>query len=87
MSDVLGLTPDEAISQISQLQIENLIFAVALSLAVYDAILSFPKEVRYIWQRSFGTGTILYLFIRYCTILNILFALLSNLPTYKTVTR
>lgn len=56
-----------------------------LALVVYDAILSFPKEVRCIWKRGFGTGPILYLFIRYGTIFNMLLQLLLDFPTSTTV--
>ncbi|KAK7688748.1 hypothetical protein QCA50_008287 [Cerrena zonata] len=85
MSDELGLTPDEAIFEISQIQLQKFIFTVALTLAVYDTILSFPKEVKCIWQGKFGTGPILYLFIRYGTVFNMLLELLSGFPTSKTV--
>ena len=44
-----------------------------IALAVYDLILSFPAELRGIWKRQFGTGTILYLSVRYGTILSMLF--------------
>ncbi|KAK7688733.1 hypothetical protein QCA50_008272 [Cerrena zonata] len=85
MSDELGFTPDEAISVISQIQLQNFIFTVTITLAVYDTILSFPKEVKCIWQGKFGTGPILYLFIRYGTIFNMLLSLLEGFPTSKTV--
>ncbi|KAK7693026.1 hypothetical protein QCA50_002591 [Cerrena zonata] len=85
MSDELGLTPDEAIFYISQIQLLNFLLAVALTLAVYDTILSFPKEVKCIWQGKFGTGPILYLFIRYGTVLNMFLELLSGFPVSKRV--
>ena len=40
-----------------------------IALAIYDLILSFSAEQRCIWKRKVGTGTILYLSIRYGTIL------------------
>ncbi|KAK7688739.1 hypothetical protein QCA50_008278 [Cerrena zonata] len=46
MSDELGFTSDEAIFYLSQVQLENFIFTVTLTLAVHDTILSFPKEVK-----------------------------------------
>ncbi|KAK7683434.1 hypothetical protein QCA50_013265 [Cerrena zonata] len=89
MSDKLDLTPDEAIFDISQIRIENFILTVALSdyhaLAVYDTILSFPKEVRCIWQGKFGTGPVLYLLIRYGTVINTLLLLLHQFPISTTV--
>ncbi|KAK7688686.1 hypothetical protein QCA50_008224 [Cerrena zonata] len=69
MSD-LDVTLEEAITLVSQVQEERFIFLVALVLALYDTILSFPTELRCIWQRKLGTGAVLYLFIRYGTILN-----------------
>lgn len=39
------------------------------ALGVYDAVLSFSKEVRCIWQRPFSAVTILYFCIRYGAIL------------------
>ena len=43
-----------------------------IALAIYDLILSFAAEQRCIWKRKVGTGTILYLSIRYGIILNML---------------
>ena len=37
-------------------------------LVVYDALLSLSSEVTSIWNRRFGTVTVLYLIIRYMTI-------------------
>ncbi|KAK7688703.1 hypothetical protein QCA50_008241 [Cerrena zonata] len=85
MSNELGLTPDEAIFYISQIQLQNFIFTATLTLAVYDTILSFPKEVKCIWQGQFGTGPILYLFIRYGTVFNMLLELLEGFPFSSTV--
>ncbi|KAK7688761.1 hypothetical protein QCA50_008300 [Cerrena zonata] len=85
MSDELGFTPDEAIFEISQIKLHNFILTTALTLAVYDTILFFPKEVKCIWQGKFGTGPILYLFIRYGTMFNMLLSLLEGFPTSKTV--
>ena len=39
-----------------------------LVLSVYDACLSFPKELKCIWQRKLRTAGVLYLIIRYGTI-------------------
>ena len=40
-----------------------------VALAIYDLVLSFPTEIRGIWKKGFGTGAVLYLSIRYGTIL------------------
>ena len=37
-------------------------------LSVYDTCLSFPKELKCIWQRKLRTAGVLYLIIRYGTI-------------------
>ena len=37
-------------------------------LSVYDVCLSFPKELKCIWQRKLRTAGVLYLIIRYGTI-------------------
>ena len=41
-----------------------------IALGVYDLILSSPMEVRRIWKRRLGAGTILYISIRYGAILS-----------------
>ena len=40
-----------------------------IALILYDVILSFPAEHRYIWRRRFGIRTMLYLTIRYSSII------------------
>ena len=42
-------------------------------LSIYDTIISSPYELLHIWKRKYSTTTLLYLFIRYGTILNIFF--------------
>ena len=49
-----------------------------IALGTYNLILSFPKEVICIWRRGFGPGMVLYLSIRYGTILYILFQVLNT---------
>ena len=39
---------------------------------VYDFISSFPEEIKCIWKRKFGLGTVLYFSIRYGAVLNML---------------
>lgn len=65
--------------------IDSLIYNLALG--VYDALLFFPQEVRCIWNRRCGTVTILYLFIRYSTVLDMLWQVFSSFykPTTATV--
>ena len=55
----------------------NLIRMIAL--VVYDLILSFPMELKGIWKRRFGTGTILYLSIRYGQIVHMLLQVLASI--------
>lgn len=56
-----------------------------LALAVYDTILTFPREVRCIWQRKLGMGPVLYLLIRYGTVLHMLCEILSGFPTARSI--
>lgn len=39
--------------------------AVALAMYVYDYVLTFGDEVRYIWRRPFSRIKMLYLILRY----------------------
>ena len=48
------------------------------ALVTYDLILAFPTEVRCIWQRNWGTGMILYISIRYGTVLYMLLVTFST---------
>ena len=34
-------------------------------LVIYDAVLTFPKEVRCIWMRRFSGATVIYILVRY----------------------
>ena len=56
-----------------------------IALTVYDHILSFPSELRGIWKRGVGTGTVLYLSIRYGIILYIFFDTLDLIFIQKTL--
>ena len=76
----LGLTPDEikSLSEFSsQPSVRPFVFynhrhinpiLNAPVLSVYDVCLSFPKELKCIWQRKLRTAGVLYLIIRYGTI-------------------
>ncbi|KAK7688689.1 hypothetical protein QCA50_008227 [Cerrena zonata] len=79
------LTPNDVIFLISQNQLRRSMLAAALTLATYDTILTFSKEIKGIWQRKFGTGTILYLLIRYATLVDLLFQILAAFNVVKTV--
>ena len=48
-----------------------------LALAVYDFLFSFPGELKYIWNRKFGTGTALYVSIRYGALIHMLLAVIG----------
>lgn len=55
-----------------------------IALGTYDLILSFPMEVKCVWKRKvFGTGTILYILIRYTTIIRMLLEALSGFAILK----
>ncbi|KAI0070353.1 hypothetical protein K474DRAFT_1670164 [Panus rudis PR-1116 ss-1] len=42
----------------------------SVALVAYDTVLTFPQEVRCIWQRKWTGATLLYATIRYVTLLN-----------------
>ena len=48
-----------------------------LAVTTYDLSLSFSEEVRCIWKGKFGIGTILYLSIRYVSIMLVLLEILA----------
>ena len=56
-----------------------------LAVIVYDTVLSFPQEIKCIWGRKPGAGTILYLFIRYGTIIDMTFKIFTWAYVPKTV--
>ena len=51
----------------------------------YDAVLSFSQEVKCIWKRKAGVVTILYLFVRYGTIVDIVFQIIGVFYSAKTL--
>ena len=51
----------------------------------YDTLLSFQQEIKCIWGRKPGVGTILYLFVRYGMIINMSFQIFSGTYIFKTV--
>jgi len=49
-------------------------------LLYYDWLLTFPKEVRYIWGARFSLSTVFYVFCRYALVANLLYLLeISNI--------
>ena len=55
-----------------------------IALSTYDLILTFPTEVKCVWKRKvFGMGTMLYIAIRYTTILRMLLEGLSGFAILK----
>ena len=40
-----------------------------IAVAGYDLILSFPTEITWVWKRKLAAGMVLYLSLRYCTII------------------
>ena len=52
---------------------------------VYDALLSFQQEIKCIWGRKPGTVTILYLFVRYGMIIDIVVLIFGGTYVPKTV--
>ncbi|KIJ46455.1 hypothetical protein M422DRAFT_250047 [Sphaerobolus stellatus SS14] len=57
----------------------------ALTLLVYDTLLTFPSELKFVWKGKLKLGTILYLFTRYSAILDITVVGIGSslLSTYK----
>ena len=56
-----------------------------LAVIVYDTVLSFPQEIKCIWGRKPGAGTILYLFVRYGTIIDMILEIFNGIYVPKTV--
>ena len=54
-------------------------------MVVYDAVLSLSQEIKYIWGRKAGVVTILYLFVRYGMIIDMIFQILNGIYVFKTV--
>ncbi|KAI0081451.1 hypothetical protein K474DRAFT_1703886 [Panus rudis PR-1116 ss-1] len=65
------------VSILSKIIFDNLLFflisALSLAILVYDTLLTFPQEVRCIWQRKWTGATLLYSAIRYTTIVDMAF--------------
>ncbi|KAH6913601.1 hypothetical protein BKA70DRAFT_1096365, partial [Coprinopsis sp. MPI-PUGE-AT-0042] len=54
--------------------IEFCIQYASLTLVYYDYILTFGREMKYVWGRKFHILTVMFLFCRYSTVANIIFA-------------
>ncbi|KIJ30757.1 hypothetical protein M422DRAFT_267698 [Sphaerobolus stellatus SS14] len=65
------------------LTIFNYAYLAALTLIVYDTILTLEEEVTVIWKKKFGLGSILYLLARYCTTVQSVFEVTSDLVTFE----
>ena len=52
---------------------------------VYDALLSFQQEIKCIWGKKLGIGTILYLCVRYGMIIDMIVRVFSGIYVFKTV--
>ena len=52
---------------------------------VYDTVLTSPQEIKCIWGRKPGAGTILYLFVRYGTIIDMIVNVFTGTYVPKTV--
>lgn len=71
MSSDSGPTPDEIIATLSEWRTVACIIIPALAVTMYDALLSFSRELQCIWQRKFSGVTALYVLIRYGTIIDL----------------
>ncbi|KAK7675886.1 hypothetical protein QCA50_021178 [Cerrena zonata] len=80
-----GLTPEERIEQALAERTAQLLFGAAMTLSVYDLLLSFNKEVEYIWRRKFSMVKILYFTIRYCTALSIFWNIIIRKSIFSSV--
>ncbi|KAI9510084.1 hypothetical protein F5148DRAFT_1339376 [Russula earlei] len=67
MSNPASLLPllPLAIKNVHLINAERYISAVALAMLVYDYMLTFDDEVRYIWRRPVSSVKILYVILRY----------------------
>ncbi|KAF8577605.1 hypothetical protein K439DRAFT_1621968 [Ramaria rubella] len=62
---ICSLLPENSISY-------TYILIAAFALLAYDALFTFPSEVKFIWQKKFWLGTILYLLAHYPALLQLL---------------
>ncbi|KAI0080538.1 hypothetical protein K474DRAFT_203978 [Panus rudis PR-1116 ss-1] len=85
----LGITDSEsAASVLSETRVSVGISIAAATILVYDTILTFPQEIKCIWSRKWSVVTLLYVALRYGTLLdNILSAAYSVMtPSHVVVT-
>jgi len=54
--------------------IEFCVQYASLTLVYYDFVLTFGRELKYVWGRKFHILTVMFLFCRYSTVANIIFA-------------
>jgi len=83
ISSLLPLLP-LAIENRDVINAERYLTAVALSIVVYDHILTFGDEVKYIWRRPVTSIKVLYVVLRYSVALAeiVYFQALSGLPSH-----
>ncbi|KAK7687274.1 hypothetical protein QCA50_009779 [Cerrena zonata] len=81
----LGLSPEEVVATLSSIQAQNFFLVAPFALIVYDTILTIPQEIKCIWKRKFSAVTVLYLFIRYGAVLDMLLKILSAFYTLTAI--
>ena len=57
-----------------------------LALALYDLLISFAQEIQHIWRRKFSLVTLLYIFIRYGTIISLSLILFQQMHRSQSIT-
>lgn len=73
-SNLTALSPEdleilqEYIQSINEINLLQFSLIAITVLSIYEAILTFPQEVKYIYDKKFGLTSLLYLLTRYCPI-------------------
>ncbi|KIJ26103.1 hypothetical protein M422DRAFT_785339, partial [Sphaerobolus stellatus SS14] len=80
-----GISPDllrqatEAVTNEWSFNIANTYFHyAAVYLLLYDSLLTFPAEIRYIWNQKIRLGSVLYLICRYLGLLYAIFRAMDS---------
>ncbi|KAI0078410.1 hypothetical protein K474DRAFT_1674117 [Panus rudis PR-1116 ss-1] len=68
-----GFTFDQILSLIHSNETGIMLTTSAMTITVYDLLLTFPQEMTCIWKRKFSAVTVLYAIIRYATVLYMIF--------------
>ncbi|KAF7346951.1 hypothetical protein MVEN_01447500 [Mycena venus] len=74
----------EVFQVLSDARTTNSMILAALSLVVYDHIISFQDEVELMWKSYIHTTNVIYLWNRYCTLLALLINASVMLSPYKS---